>query len=164
MINVRGFVEPVEIYRISQADSKNIHTILEPQDPLTARRRISLGTILLTIFGVPCAVATTLSPLAIALGIGSLMGAIGPFFHLLDAMQIRIPLQIFSVLGATINLYVIQQSKLQQKLPDALPLTLFEKRKIKWMTALSLISLAAVAYEIYVHIFVLGMPYLSPSL
>jgi len=163
-LNVRGFAEPVEAYRIGQADRENAAVPVQQPDPLAARQRIGLGTVLFTIFGAPCAVTTALSPLALVLGLGSLMGALAPVLNTLDAAQIRIPLHILAVLGAAINLYVIRRGNSQRQQSGANELTLFEKRKVNFVVALSIVSLLAVAYEIYVHIFVLGMSYFSPTL
>ncbi len=164
IINVRGFAEPVEIYRIEKTAREKAAISAQELDPLTKRQRMSLGTVLFTIFGAPCAAGTLLSPLAILLGVGSFMGALSPILHTLDTAQIRIPLQIFAVLGAFINLYVIRRGRAHYQAFDINELTRFEKRKIHFMAGLSIFSLAAVAYEIYVHIFVLGMSYFSPVL
>lgn len=163
-LNVRGFSEPIEVYRIGKSDRENTSiTALQP-DQITNRQRVGLGTVLFSIFGAPCAVVTTLSPLAIMLGLGAFMSALSPAFDALDTAQIRIPLQIFAVLGAIINLYVIKHGRSHRQQPVEYELTLFEKRKIKLVIGLSIFSLLAVAYETYVHIFVLGMSYLSPTL
>ena len=163
-LNVRGFPEPVEVYRIGKSDYENAAILAQPSDPLVARQRVGLGTVLFTIFGAPCAVATSLSPLAVALSFGSLMGALAPVLHFLDTAQIRIPLQTLAVLGAIINLYVIRRGKSQQQASTLNELTVLEKRKVNLVIALSILSLLAVVYETYVHIFVLGMSYFSPTL
>ena len=163
-LNVRGFSEPVEVYRIGKSDYENAAILAQPSDPLVARQRVGLGTVLFTIFGAPCAVATSLSPLAVALSFGSLMGALAPVLHFLDAAQNRIPLQVLAVLGAMINLYVIRRGKSQQQASTPNDLTVLEKRKVNLVIALSILSLLAVVYETYVHIFVLGMSYFSPTL
>lgn len=163
-LNVRGFSEPVEVYRIGKSDRENAAISDQQPDQITRRQRMGLGTVLFSIFGAPCAVVTTLSPLAIILGLGSFMSALSPAFNALDAAQIRIPLQIFAVLGAIINLYVIKHGRSHRQQSEAYELTLLEKRKIKLVIGLSIFSLLAVAYEIYVHIFVLGMSYFSPTL
>ena len=163
-LNVRGFSEPVEVYRIGKSDFENAAILIQPPDPLAMSQKVGLGTVLLTIFGAPCAVTTSLSPLAVALSFGSLMGALGPVFHTLDAAQVRIPLHILSVLGAIINLYVIQRGNSQRQASAPNDLTVLEKRKISLVIAFSILSLLAVLYETYVHIFVLGMSYFSPTL
>lgn len=162
-LSVRGFAEPVEVYRIGKSGHEEAMPGTHPEPPAT-RRKAGLGMVLFTIFGAPCAVATTLSPLAILLGLGSFMSALGPALDTLDAAQIRIPLQIFAVLGAVINLYVIRHGRSHRLLSGANELTTLEKRKINIVIGLSVFSLLAVAYEIHVHIFVMGMPYLSPVL
>ncbi|MBI1887995.1 MAG: adenylate/guanylate cyclase domain-containing protein [Nitrosomonadales bacterium] len=163
-LNVRGFAEPVEIYRIGKSDRENAAISVQQPDPLATRQKVGLGTVLFTIFGAPCAVAITLSPLAIALGLGSVMGALSPAFNTLDAAQIRIPLQVFAVLAAIINLYVIRRGNLQRQQFDTSALTAHEKYKVNFVIGLSVFSLLAVAYETYIHIFVLGMSYFSPTL
>jgi adenylate cyclase len=163
-LNVRGFSEPVEVYRIGKSDRENAMILIQPADPIAVRQKVGLGTVLFTIFGAPCAVATSLSPLAVVLGLGSLMGALGPVLHTLDAAQIRIPLQVLAVLGAIINLYVIQRGNSQRQASGPNELTVLEKRKVSFVIALSVLSLLAVVYETYVHIFVLGMSYFSPTL
>jgi class 3 adenylate cyclase len=163
-LNVRGFSEPVEVYRIGKSNRENAAIAVQPPDQLAMRPRVGLGMLLFSIFGAPCAVVTTLSPLAIILGLGSFMSALSPAFNALDAAQIRIPLQIFAVLGAIINLYVIKHGRSYRQQPDANELTVLEKRKINLVVGLSIISLLAVAYETYVHIFILGMSYFSPTL
>jgi adenylate cyclase len=163
-LNVRGFSEPVEVYRIGNADRENSISKVQQPDPLAARQNVGLGTVLFTIFGAPCAIGTALSPLAILLGLGSFMGAISPVFETLDAAQIRIPLQLFAVAGAIINLYVIQRGNSLRQQGNAIELTTLEKRKVNFVAGLSILALLAVAYETYVHIFVLNMSYFSPSL
>ncbi len=81
---VRGFAEPVEVYRIGKSEGDNVAISIQQSDPLTKRQKVGLGTVLFTIFGVPCAVASTLSPLAIILGLGSFMVAISPVLNTLD--------------------------------------------------------------------------------
>jgi adenylate cyclase len=163
-LNVRGFSEPVEIYRIGKSDRKNAAISFQQPDPLAMRQKVGLGTVLFTIFGAPCAVVTTISPLAILLGLGSFISALGPVFDLLDAAQVRIPLQMFAVLGAIINLYVIKHGDSHRQQSAASEMTVLEKRKLKLLVGLSIFSLLAVAYEIYVHIFVLGKSYFSTTL
>lgn len=163
-LNVRGFSAPVEAYRIGRSDREHAAISSQPADPITFRQKVGLGTVLFTILGAPCAAAATLSPLAIVLGLGSFMSALGPALHVLDAAQIRIPLQIFAVLGALVNLYVIRRGHAHRQLSPSNELTVLEKRKIRFVIGLSFFSVLAVAYETYVHILVFGMSYFSPTL
>ncbi len=164
VLNVRGFSEPVKVYRIRKSDREQTVIPVQPPDPVAIRQRVGLGTILFTIFGAPCAVVTTLSPLAIILGLGSFMGALSPVFGVLDAAQIRIPLQIIAVAGAIINLYVIARGYTHRQQPDMNELTTLERRKMNLVVGLSIVSLLAVAYESYAHIFISGLSYFSPRL
>ena len=163
-IDVRGFADPVEVYRIGKSDSKQTPIAFRQLDPLAIRQKVSLGSVLFTIFGIPCAVTATLSPLAVILGLGAFMSSLGPVFDVLDAAQIRIPLQFFAVLGAITNLYVIKYGRSRHQQSTINEMTTLEKRKQRLVIWLSIFSLLAVAYEIYVHIFVLDMSYFSPTL
>ena len=164
-LSIRGFAEPIEAYRICKADRELAAAAIQPPLELAARRKMSLGAILFSILGAPCAVATSLSPIAIALGLGSFMGALGPVFSTLDAAQIRIPMQMFAILGAIVNLYAIHHGSSRRKNAGEMDShTAFENRKINMVTGLSIFSLLAVVFENYVHIFVLKMSYFTPVL
>ena len=163
-VNVRGFSEPVEIYRIGKPDRENAAILFQQPDQLTIRQGVGFGTVLFSIFGAPCAIITILSPLAIILGLGSFVGALSPVFNTFDAAQIRIPLQVIAVLGSIINLYVISHGRSHRQLSGINEMTTFENHKINFVIGLSIFSLLAVAFETYEHIFVLGMSYFSPTL
>jgi len=154
----------LEVYRIRKSDRQGIDTLVKESEPISIRQRVSLVTVLFTSFGTPCAVVTTLSPLAIFLGFGSLISALSPAFAVLDAAQIRIPLQVFAVLGASINLYVIRYGYSHRETSGLNTPTLVENRKLNFVIGLSVFSLLAVAFETYVHLFDLHMSYFSPSL
>jgi adenylate cyclase len=163
-LSVRGFAKPVEAYRAGHSDREKAVASMPAADPIAIRQRVGMGTVLFTIFGAPCAVAATLNPLAVLLGIGTLMGALSPALDVLDAAQIRIPLQLLAVLGSAINLYVIWHGRVRRQPSGDDHLTVRERRKVNFILGLSIFSLLAVAYEIYVHIVVLGMSYFSPGL
>ena len=120
---------------------------------------MSLGSVLFAIFGAPCAAVTILSPLAIMLGMGALIGSIAPALGVLDSPLVRIPLQLFAVSGAAISLYVIWHGRSQHAQSGGEQLTLLEKRKVTAVIWLSIVSLLAVAFEAYAHIFIHGASY-----
>jgi adenylate cyclase len=152
-LNVRGFAQPVSAYRIGKTRQENVIPVL-PSDPLAQRQAVSLGAVLFAILGAPCAVTVVLNPLAVVLGLGAAFGALGPLMGTLDAPLVRIPLQVFAILGAVINLYVIWYGRVQrQKMGDFEP-TRFEQRKVALVATLSIVSLLAVAFEIYAHVFI----------
>ena len=163
-LDVRGFATPVDAYRIGNAKNEQPAVSAHMIAPVVVRQKANLGTILFTLLGAPCAATAVLSPLAILLGVGSLMGAMAPVFKVLDAAQIRIPLQVLAVLGALANFYVIRRSFAHEQGSKFAELTSLEKRRVRFVLGLSIFSLLAVAYETYVHIVVLGMSYFSPTL
>ena len=157
-LTVRGFAEPVRAYRLGEALGAN--EIPHPEaDPLTRSQRMSLGTILFAIFGAPCAAGAILSPLAVMLGMGAVIGSMAPALGVLDSPAVRIPLQLFAVSGAAINLYVIWRGRSQQAKSGGEELTLLEKRKATTVAWLSIASLLAVAFEAFDHIVVHGQSY-----
>ncbi len=115
-------------------------------------------------WGAPCALSATLSPLSLVLGISTAASSSGSFSHLLDAAQIRIPLQVFGVLGALVNLYVARQAMLRHKLAKVASLTVAERRNLQIVIGLGIFSLLAVALETWHHIFIKGLSYFESLL
>ena len=117
-----------------------------------------MGAALFAILGAPCAATAILGPLSVVLGLGAAFGSLGPIMHMLDSTPVRIPLQVFAVLGAGINLYVIwYASRQRSKLNNAPQLTRWERRKVWLVVGLSVFSLLSVAFEMYAHVFIEGM-------
>lgn len=158
-LNVRGFPEPVKAYRLGQAGQARAAAVIQPPDPLTRRQTVSLGAVLFAILGAPCAATVILSPLAVVLGLGAAFGALGPLLGMLDSAPIRIPLQLFAILGAVINLYVIWYGRRQREKTGGFEPTRSERRKVALVAWLSVLSLLAVAFENYAHIFIEKNPF-----
>jgi adenylate cyclase len=154
-LTVRGFVEPVQAYRLGETSQANTPSPIQV-DAFARRQNVSLGTVLFAIFGAPCAAVSILSPLAVVLGMGSLISSIAPVLGFLDSAPIRIPLQMFAIIGAVVNLYVIWYGNSRREKSGGDELTRFEKRKVTAIAWLSVISLLAVAFETYAHIFIQG--------
>lgn len=161
IVTVRGFSAPLEVYRIGKS-AQEAHLLAQQPDPVPLRQSMSMGAILLTLLSTPCAAMAGLSPLAIVLGMGASLSALAPMLQQLDAALIRIPLHLFAVLGVLINLYVIWRSTGMARQAAYVAPTLREKRKIQLVTLLSILTLLAVGYEIYMHVFIEGMSYFSP--
>ena len=154
---VRGFVDPIQAYRIRKSEKYHNSEPVQ-MDAFTRRQSVSIGAVLFAIFGAPCAAVTILSPLAVLLGAGTLFSAMAPTLTFLDAAVIRIPLQLFAVLGAVINLYVIWYGISRRNKSAHDELTFLEKRKVSVIKWISIISLFMVAFETYAHIFIEGQP------
>jgi len=158
-LNVRGFPEPVRAYRLGETDQTVGKAALEQEvDPLTRRQAFSLGAVLFAIFGAPCASMTILSPLAVAFGLGAFLGMLGPLMGALDSASIRIPLQVFAIIVAAINLYVIWYGNSRRRKSGGDEATRLERRKATFVVGLSIFSLLIVVFETYVHVFVGGKP------
>lgn len=159
----KGFDAPVEAYRVDDARSLMLESLLWVA-PKTLRERMGLGSILFTILGAPCAIAATLSPLSVVLGVVAATGATSTFFHWLDAAPIRIPLQLLGVGGALMNLLVIRHAAWRRRKTKVGEMPAGERRKVLLVAALSCIALLAVALETYHHIFVKGLSWFGPPL
>jgi len=154
-LDVRGFAEPIQAYRIGESGQSSKPQPLQT-DSFKQRQHMSLGAVLFAIFGAPCAAVTILNPLAVVLGTSTLFSSIGPALGFLDSTPIRIPLQLFAVIGAIINLYVIWYGNSRQDKSARDELTILEKRKVALITWCSIISLFVVAFETYAHIVIEG--------
>lgn len=163
LLDVKGFGQPVTAYRLD-ASKRTLLQSSMGEETGGIRQRLGLASVLFTILGAPCALSAALSPLSIALGVVAATGATSTFSHVLDAAPIRIPLQLFGVTGALVNLYVIRHAAMRRKLAGMLTMPASERRKVMLVTALSWFSLLAVAMETYHHIVVKGLSWFGPPL
>jgi adenylate cyclase len=156
---VKGFKDPVRAHRINPAatPSDQIRQ-LDPMSDAARRQVVSLGSILFAILGAPCAATAILGPLSVLLGAGALLGAAAPVFHALDQPLVRWPLQIFALLGALINLYIIWRGyrARRQSGEQAIPLTRYERSKVVFVGALASITILMIGFELYSHVFLMG--------
>lgn len=150
-LNVKGFKDPIRAFRVRSTTKQK--PLIESIH-IDSGRTSSFGSVLFAILGAPCAIASLLGPLSLLLGAGALLGAAAPFFEALDAAIIRIPLQSIAVLGALANLYVIWRGyrKFQAEGRQA-SITLDERRKTWLVGSMAVITLLAVGFEIYAHVY-----------
>src|SRR6266576_3436981 len=145
---LKGFREPVTAFRI-HGDSRKplINDALET----AVKQSTSLGAIVFGILGAPCAIATLIGPLAVALGVGGLFGLAGALTFL-DQSAVRVPVLILTTLAAAANLYTLWQARqlrLTAKVPAHLiVMTALEKRRTAIVFGASLITLGIVGFEI----------------
>ena len=103
---------------------------------------------------MPCAVATLIGPLAVALGVGTLFGLSGALAFL-DQGPIRIPILILATLGALANLYTLQRARkirLQARGAGQLEgMTALERRRTYLVLGFSTATIAIVLFEAVAH-------------
>jgi adenylate cyclase len=148
---LKGFREPVTAYRLHGDNSRPlVHDTVEN----TGQRRASFGAIIFGILGAPCAVATLIGPLAVALGIGGLFG-LGGALTFLDQSVLRIPILLLATLAALANLYTLWRARrlrIEAKIPDHLKtMTVLEKRRTTIVLGASIVTLGIVLFEIVAH-------------
>ncbi len=152
IITVKGFRDPVKAYRL-HGEAK-AHLIHEPPETIV-KERISLGAVIFGILGAPCAVATLIGPLAVAVGAGSLFG-LTAMLVFLDQSAIRIPILTLVVLAALANFYTVlhaQKLRREENIADHLKApTALEKRRTFLVLGASVLTLGIVVFEVIAHI------------
>jgi hypothetical protein len=118
------------------------------------RQSTSLGAIVFGILGAPCAVATLIGPLAVAVGAGGLFGLAGALTFL-DQSVLRIPILVLTVLAALANLYTlwrVRSLRRGAKIPAHLQtMTTLEKRQTVFVLSAAIATLGIVVFEIIAH-------------
>jgi adenylate cyclase len=145
---LKGFKDPLAAYRLQSRGDMPLPADL----PESARSRtVSWGAVVFGILGAPCAVATLIGPLAVALGVGTLFG-LGGALHFLDQNAIRLPVLILATLGALANLYTLWRAR-QIRVAERLgAMTRLEKRRTAVVLATAIATFAIVGFEVIEHI------------
>ncbi len=162
-LEIKGFKYPVGVHRIqSNTNLPGQSPQLNPLPNINRHQAVGLGSILFAILGAPCAATAILGPLAVFLGIGSMLGAAMPFMMTLDQALVRLPLQILAVVGSLVNLYVIWHGyrKRREDSNQVLSLTQHERYKVTLVGSISLLTLVVVSFELYAHVFLMNEPLL----
>jgi Adenylate and Guanylate cyclase catalytic domain len=151
-VSLKGFREPVTAYRLHGKPGRR------PADDVpdtTARQRASLGAIVFSILGAPCAVSTLIGPLAVAFGASGAFGLTAVLVYL-DQSFIRLPILVLTTIAAIANLYTLWHARTlraQTKIRDYLKMmTRLERRRTVFVFTASLVTLAIVAFEVIAHI------------
>jgi adenylate cyclase len=151
-IVLKGFREPVTAYRLYGDGAK---PLLNDTMETAGSERTSLGAIVFGILGAPCAIATLIGPLAVALGVGGLFGLAGALTFL-DQSIVRIPILFLATLAALANLYTVWQARklrLESRVPAHLKtMTTLEKRRTTIVLSASILTLGIVLFEVIAHI------------
>jgi hypothetical protein len=151
-IVLKGFREPVTAYRLHGDLTK---PLINDAAESAGKQKTSLGAIIFGILGAPCAVATLIGPLAVALGVGGLFGLAGAL-TLLDQSIIRLPVLVLATLAALANLYTLRQARklrIESRVPEHLKtMTTLEKRRTRFVLTASIVTFAVVVFEVIAHI------------
>jgi len=149
---LKGFREPVTSYRLrGKGGIRAVNDAVET----SARETISLGAMIFGVLGAPCAIATLIGPLAVALGASGLFG-LTAMLVFLDQSAIRVPILVLASFAAVANLYTLWHArKLRREAriaPHLKVMTTLEKRRTIFVLAASLVTFGIVAFEITAHI------------
>ncbi len=148
---LKGFREPVAAYRL-QARTDDLPRPVETPES-EPKRSVSWGAVIFGILGAPCAVASLVGPLAVALGVATLFG-LGGALTFLDQSAIRIPVLILATLGALANLYVLWRARqIRAAAAEQMAgMTRLEKRRTAVVLGAAVLALVMVGFEIIAHI------------
>jgi len=146
-LTLKGFKDPVAAYRL-QARADLPHP---PDDAAEAGARLHWGAVVFGLLGAPCAVATLIGPLAVALGVGALFG-LGGALSFLDQSALRVPVLILATLGALANLYTVYHARRLRAAERLDEPTRLEKRRTAVVLVTAALTLAIVAFELVAHV------------
>lgn len=144
---LKGFREPVAAHRL-QARTDLPRAVEAPATE--AKRTVSWGAVIFGILGAPCAVASLIGPLAVALGVGTLFG-LGGALTFLDQSALRIPVLILATLAALANFYTIWQARQIRAEQQLDGMTRLEKRRSAVVLGAAVLTLVMVVFELIAH-------------
>jgi adenylate cyclase len=157
---LKGFRDPVTAYRLGATSEPIAPAVTaSAHRELRSGRAFNLGAIIFAILGAPCAAVALIGPLAVALGLGSLFGALGTsVLPVLDSAPVRIPLLTIVTLGSLANLYTLWHARRLRQQAAAeerfIPVTQLEQRRSRFVLFSAVFTLLVVAYELYAHQFI----------
>jgi len=144
---LKGFKEPLAAYRLGARD--DLPRPADLPDP-SSKRSIRWGAVIFGILGAPCAVATLVGPLAVALGVGTLFG-LGGALKFIDQSAIRIPVLILAIAAALANLYTLWRARRVRAAERLGAMTRLEKRRTAVVLATAVATLGIVVFELIAH-------------
>lgn len=147
-LSLKGFKEPLAAYRLAARSDLPRPVDLAPPDP---PRSVSWGAVVFGILGAPCAVATLIGPLAVALGVGTLFG-LGGALTFLDQSAVRVPVLILATLAALANFYTLWRARQLRAAERLGAMTRLEKRRTAVVAGTAIATLAVVVFELIAHI------------
>jgi class 3 adenylate cyclase len=153
LLTLKGFPGAVSAYRLNARADKPLPAESVDTNP---SRTMGLGAVVFAILGAQCAVAVLISPLAVALGFGTLFGLSGLLIYI-DKSAIRIPVLILAALGALANLYTLWHARnlrLQAVAEGNQQLglmTALERRRTRFVLGTAIAVLVIVVCEILLH-------------
>jgi cytochrome b subunit of formate dehydrogenase len=131
-------------------------TVLQPHT--SAVRVISWGSLAFALLQSVCTALIALSGIRLAIGLGSLVLAAGvtAWVDAFHADRIRIPMMLFALFGAGLNLFVLWHARRLRERPSAQwrrrPMSLRKKRGERIQIALAVLTIVLLISEESIHI------------
>lgn len=122
-------------------------------------RAISWGSLVFAALQSVCTALIALSGIRLAIGLGSLAAAgwVGQF----HADKIRIPMMLFALVGACVNLFVLWHARRLRERPSAQwrrqPISLRKKRGERIQVGIAVLTLVLLVAEEAIHIKLHGL-------
>jgi adenylate cyclase len=160
LVDLKGFDEQIPAYRLGSEERDaavpmSRHELAGARAP---RRAFSLGAVLFSVLGAPCAAISLVGPLAVVLGLGSVFASLSTqVLSVLDTDPIRLPLLTLATLGALANMYTVwhgHRLRHQAAAEDRfVPLTRSERQRAVAVLAMACLTLAFVVFELVAHVY-----------
>jgi hypothetical protein len=121
------------------------------------RRWLAWSSLIFAFLQSACAFVVATSGIRVLIGLGSLAAAAGTNAHPKGFHQdtIRIPMMLFALAGAVVNLYALWRVRSLRKRPSSQwriqPVTAKQKRSERLQIALSVLTLVVLAAEWWAH-------------
>lgn len=151
-LDLRGFPAPVACRRFGPG----VRTSLPTTERQQRRSALGLSAVAFALLGAPCAATVALTPVALWLGVVAATGAGGvSLFGWLDQSWIRVPALSLAALAAVANLAAVHRaSRLRRERPQGgfRPPSEMDRRRTRWATALSIITLLIIVAERIAHV------------
>lgn len=165
-MNLKGFPSPVFGHRLAVDPEAATGPLLNEIDGnrFGKKRRLpAFGAFLVALLGAPCIFGAALSPASLVLAVSSVAGASAPALipspHLVDHWMVRGPLALLALVAVGINLYMVFNARRVRKGLSAagqpIELTVRERKRERWVLALSFLTVAILILANLFHHFVM---------
>jgi adenylate cyclase len=150
-LTLKGFHEPVVGYRLGESACVSQQARAEKyRVPIPS---MSLSAVIFALLGAPCAAGILIGPLAAGLGIGTMFGALATYWAIFDKPLLQYPLFALATVGSLANLYTVWHAHNLRKQGEEgmIAMTRLERYRTILVAGSSMVTLLAVANELYLH-------------
>jgi adenylate cyclase len=147
---LKGFQDPVVAYSLGRYAA---HSEKAPVGKyFNPSANLSVGAVIFSFLGAPCAVGTLIGPVAVALGIGSLFGTTMAAWSFLDKPWFQYPVFVLAFLASIANLYTVWRARqLRKQSQQTTTVIMRNSYRPALLVGLSIANLLIIALELNFH-------------